>query len=326
MREITITRREEGQRLDKFLAKYLPLAPAGFIYKMLRKKNITLNKKKAKGDERVAQGDVISLFLAEDTIASFLGEGVGDREKKNAGTLPEGRLDILYEDDDIILINKPAGLLSQKSRPEDVSLVEYLHGYLLRSGAMTPEDFRMFKPALCNRLDRNTSGLVIAGKTIKGLQDMGERLKDRSMDKYYLCLVKGRIQKPLHLKGFLKKDEKRNQAEVSQSNNGGSPIETFYTPLDTNGRVTLLSVKLITGKSHQIRAHLAFTGHPIVGDYKYGESKLNEEFLKKYHVKGQLLHAYSVTFEDKTITAPLPPCFVRTLWGEGLKVKAAQGE
>ena len=312
MRQIEIHSNEAGQRLDKFLGKYLNKAPKSFLYKMLRKKNITRNGKKADGAELLATGDQIRFFLADDTIEKFREEVPEIR----AG----GMLDIIYEDADILVINKPVGMLSQKAKEGDVSLVEEVMAYTLASGRLTDEQLRTYKPAVCNRLDRNTSGIVIAGVSLYGLQHMSALLRERGLDKYYWCLVCGEVKESALIRGYLKKDEASNKVEVLRSEReGADPIETEYHPLKTNGRVTLLSVKLITGKSHQIRAHLASIGHPVVGDYKYGTETVNRRFCSKYVVRIQMLHARTVKVPGyPEWTAPLPELFARVLEAEGL--------
>ena len=180
MKEFTITKNEAAQRLDKYLKKLLPEASSGFIYKMLRKKNITWNGKKAAGSEKLAAGDCIRLYLADETFDKFSAY----RPQSTAGA--DGtRLDVIYEDEDILLINKPCGMLSQKAKPSDVSANEYLIAYLLASGAVTEESLRTFHPSVCNRLDRNTSGILTAGKSLKGLQELSAALKERTVNKYY---------------------------------------------------------------------------------------------------------------------------------------------
>ena len=259
MRLVTVTKNEAGQRLDKLMFKYMNLAGKSFIYKMIRKKNITLNGKKCDGSEKLAEGDEIRLFLAEETIEKF-SEVKIQKVKKTA-------LDIVYEDKDVIFINKPAGMLSQKAKDSDESLVEYLIDYLLGSGQLSKEELKSFRPSVCNRLDRNTSGLVAAGKSLLGLQVLSKAIKERTIGKYYLCIVKGVIDSPRRIQGWLLKNEKTNQVTVTKQRREGSlPIETEYVPMASDGHYTLLKVKLITGRSHQIRAHLASIGHPIIGD------------------------------------------------------------
>lgn len=290
MKEIVINENEAGQRLDKFLGKLLKEAPASFYYKMLRKKNIVLNGKKATGNEKLTAGDSIKLFLSDETFEKFAGK----RQTNDlAASVPNIALEIVYEDHDVLAINKPAGMLSQKAKKEDISANEYILQYLLESGTITRESLHTFKPSVCNRLDRNTSGILVAGKTLNGLQQMSKAFRERSMEKYYLAIVAGHISKPRRIEGFLKKDEKNNQVTIlSEPSNDAKPIITEYRPLKLVGQVTLLEVHLITGRSHQIRAHLASIGHPVIGDTKYGNPRLNREFLKNAGVTHQLLHAY----------------------------------
>ena len=312
MKEIVINENEAGQRLDKFLGKLLKEAPASFYYKMLRKKNIVLNGKKATGNEKLTAGDSIKLFLSDETFEKFAGK----RQTNDlAASVPNIALEIVYEDHDVLTINKPAGMLSQKAKKEDISANEYILQYLLESGTITRESLHTFKPSVCNRLDRNTSGILVAGKTLNGLQQMSKAFRERSMEKYYLAIVAGHISKPRRIEGFLKKDEKNNQVTIlSEPSNDAKPIITEYRPLKLVGQVTLLEVHLITGRSHQIRAHLASIGHPVIGDTKYGNPRLNREFLKNAGVTHQLLHAYRLFLADGTkIQADAPKEFERAL-------------
>ncbi len=293
MKLITVHKQEEGQRLVKLLGAYLKEAPNSFFYKMLRKKNITLNGKKADGTEKLKCGDEIRLFLSDETYGKFAGK-VQPKEK-----FPMAKLNIVYEDSNVIFINKPAGMLSQKSVPSDVSLNEYLLGYLEKSGQWKQEESKAFRPSVCNRLDRNTSGMVICGKSMAGLQQMAALLKDRSLHKYYLCLVKGVMTESQHLEGYLLKDENSNQVKIFQKETeGAAHIITEYEPLYTEGETTLLKVTLVTGKSHQIRAHLSSIGHPIIGDPKYGDRKVNAFFRETHGIKNQMLHAWKLTFPE----------------------------
>lgn len=293
MKLITVHKQEEGQRLVKLLGAYLKEAPNSFFYKMLRKKNITLNGKKADGTEKLKCGDEIRLFLSDETYEKFAGK-VQPKEK-----FPMAKLNIVYEDSNVIFINKPAGMLSQKSVPSDVSLNEYLLGYLEKSGQWKQEESKAFRPSVCNRLDRNTSGMVICGKSMAGLQQMAALLKDRSLHKYYLCLVKGIMTESQHLEGYLLKDENSNQVKIFQKETeGAAHIITEYEPLYTDGEATLLKVTLVTGKSHQIRAHLSSIGHPIIGDPKYGDRKVNAFFRETHGIKNQMLHAWKLTFPE----------------------------
>jgi len=329
MRIITVSQNEAGQRLNKLLEKYLNLAPKSFVYKMLRKKNITLNGKKCDGSEKLAHGDEIKLFLADETIEKF--------SKVSVQTVKKVSLDIVYEDDHVLFINKPSGMLSQKAKENDESLVEYVTDYLLDSGQLTREDLQTFRPGICNRLDRNTSGLVGAGKSLAGLQLLSEVWKDRTIHKYYQCIVAGKLEGQQEIQGFLKKDGRTNQVKVSKTELPDSlPIRTECEPLSTNGRYTLLKVTLITGRSHQIRAHLASIGHPIVGDMKYGDAKVNEEVRSRYGIRSQLLHSYKTVLpamreplsylSGKEVTAPLPQTFCRMMAGEGLLADSGVGK
>ncbi len=319
MQEIIVTANEAGQRLDKLLAKYLNEAPKSFLYKMMRKKNIVLNGKKATGNEKLAVGDSVKLFLADETIANF---------SKVQITKTNQKLDIIYEDENVLLVNKPVGMLSQKAEAKDVSLVEHVITYLLETKQITETELRSFKPSICNRLDRNTSGIVVAGKSLVGLQKMGEFFKERNLKKFYRCLVAGKVSRKQHIKGYLYKDEMTNKVIVSTEEMKDSlPIETEYYPLWSNENVTLLEVHLITGRTHQIRAHLASQGHPIIGDFKYGNRKINDKFKERYKLQSQLLHAYRLempicrdeleNISEKQFTASLPKLFVEILKKEG---------
>lgn len=312
MRELKITSREEGQRLDKILAKYLNKAPKSFVYKMLRKKNIKLNGKKATGNEKLSNGDQIHIYLAEDTINKF-------REEVKAGK-QKIQLHVLYEDENVIMVNKPWGVLSQKSKPEDISINDQIIPYALNKGLISKEQLQVVKPSICNRLDRNTTGIIICGISMEGLQTMAEMLKHRDMEKYYLCIVKGKLERSQKVSAYLKKDEKTNKVKVSKNEiPGASHIETAYESVMSNDQYTLLRVKLITGKTHQIRAHLASIGHPLIGDFKYGDRKINQEMRQRFGLKDQLLHCSEVVFPDnmkgcknlsvKSIKAPLPERF-----------------
>ncbi len=314
MKTIRVEKNEAGQRLDKLLMKQLNKAPKSFIYKMLRKKNITLNGKKAEGSEKIQINDEIKLFLSDDTMDSFT--------EAFHSTEVDYKLDVVYEDSNILVVNKPAGLLSQKALKEDISLVEHIISYLLATGQLKKEELQTFKPGICNRLDRNTSGLVVAGKTLLGLQTMSELFRERRLDKFYLCIVKGTVKDTQKITGYLKKDEKTNQVTVSDKySKGREPIQTEYRPLKYNDKYTLLRVKLITGKTHQIRAHLSSAGHPVAGDGKYGDKSINSELRKAFRLKHQLLHSYQLIFPEltgefeilsgKVLTAELPDYFIK---------------
>ncbi len=297
MREFYINSNEAGQRFDKYLKKLLALAPGSFVYKMLRKKNIVLNGKKADGTEKLQAGDTVRLFLSDETFEKFSANEKTSAEFQDLKSL-SGKLEVVYEDADVLIINKPSGMLSQKAEPSDISANEYILSYLIEKGELTEEMLKTFKPSICNRLDRNTSGLLAAGKTLKGLQEMSRAFKERTVCKYYRCIVKGEIHEDAYIKGWIWKDERSNKVEIFQSSAKElQEIETEYHPLKAANGYTELEVHLVTGRSHQIRAHLASIGHPIVGDVKYGDSKTNTDFRCHAQIPSQQLHAYRMDFE-----------------------------
>lgn len=317
MKEFRIKKNEENQRFDKYLKKLLPNAGSSFIYKMLRKKNITCNGKKASGNETLHEGDVINLYFSDETFDKFsMDEALLVKQFKNLEALNLKGLGIIYEDADILIANKPANMLSQKATDKDLSANEYLLGYLIREKSLTFEDYKTFRPSVCNRLDRNTTGLLLMGKTLKGSQELSEMLKERTAQKYYYAIVAGKVTKDEHLKGYLHKDEAKNKVTILTENSqiekeGADYVETAYRPLYSCELWSLLEVHLITGKTHQIRAHLSSIGHPIIGDLKYGKNEVNQRFKKEFQVKHQLLHAKRVILKDREYSAPLPEVFHR---------------
>ena len=340
-----ITDREAGQRFDKYLHKLLPEAGTGFLYKMLRKKNITLNGKKADGSEKTAAGDSVELFFSEETLQKFMGNDIPEEEhafeEYEKAFQKLCAVKIIYENDHILLADKPAGILSQKAEKGDLSLNEWLIGYLLHINFLKEKDLQMFKPSVCNRLDRNTSGIVLCAKSLKGAQLLGELLQNRTLHKYYQTFVKGQIREEQLIEGFLVKDAEHNKVSVrplvqeeyrtdkgKQKNEKQklnltkeSYIKTLYKPLQLYDEKTLLEVELLTGKPHQIRAHLASIGHPLLGDYKYGDRDWNNRYQSQCGVKSQLLHAYKVEFpkldkpfediSEKGFYAEIPEIFER---------------
>ena len=325
MQELHVTENEAGQRLDKLLAKFLNQAPKSFLYKMMRKKNIVLNGKKCTGNEKLKQGDSIKLFFSDETIEKFSAGTYAIPKKEKINMLP-----IIYEDEQVLLMNKPVGVLSQKAKDSDVSAVEILINYLIETNQLSKEQFRTFHPSICNRLDRNTSGILVAGKTLPALQEMNRFFKERTIAKYYRCLVKGRVIKNEdYIKGYLVKDQKTNKVSITKNKTEeGVPIETEYCVIQSNDEVSLLEVHLITGKTHQIRAHLASIGHPIIGDYKYGDKQINEMYRQAYGLKSQLLHAYRLEMpssngslaylNDKKFVAELPDKFIKICKDKGV--------
>ena len=295
MKEFIIGSNEAGQRFDKYLMKLLKDAPSSFIHKMLRKKNIVLNGKKSDGKDKLNINDNVKIFLSDETFNKFAG-----KESKKPLAKKDVNIDIIYEDSDIVLINKEPGILSQKADSKDDSINDRFIQYLINNGEVNSDSLKTFKPSICNRLDRNTSGLIIAGKSLTGLQVMASLLKERTLNKYYICVVKGIIKEKSYINGYLYKDEKSNKVIISdaQVNKNYSQIETAYYPLASNGKYTLLCVHLLTGKTHQIRAHLASVGHALVGDTKYGDRKINDYFNECYRLNHQLLHSYMLIFPN----------------------------
>ena len=352
MQVIEISRQMAGGRLDKLLLRFFDLAGSGFVYKMLRKKNILLNGKRAAGSEILQEGDSVTLFLADDTIRKFHSEregypdsGRGSDRDSDAGMadMPPLAPLIVYEDDNVLAVSKPAGILSQRSDRNQFSLNDMVREYLAGCG----ED-RMFTPGIANRLDRNTSGLVLAGKNPAAQRSLSLAMKDRGLHKFYDCLVKGVVTEGAVLQGFLLKDAGSNTVRVfgydESHPEDAQYIRTDYRVIDHSKGMdrsggpgcSLLEADLITGRPHQIRAHLASRGMPVVGDGKYGDREVNAWFRKRYGVKEQLLHAGRISFTQMTgildylngrvITAEIPGLFRKVLEGEGLCLRGSQGD
>lgn len=290
MKEIKITQKDEGRRLSKYLCALMKNETEGFVYKMLRKKNITLNHSKANGKEILQTGDILNLYFSEESYLKL----TGTTEAASLPSLDPNR--IVYEDQHLLIYNKPAGLLSQSDASKELSACEYLNSYLLKKGLSDPA----FHPSFVNRLDRNTTGLMLAAKDIKAAKELSGMLRDRTIKKEYLCLVKGRIEKPAELSAYLTQMDFCNKVSISESGNSKDRIETAYTPLRFYDKIngTVLCVDLKTGRKHQIRAHLAYTGHPVAGDGKYGDQSWNAQLKRDHAVTHQLLHSYRVTFTN----------------------------
>lgn len=311
MQEFIIQKEEAGQTVMKYLMRLLPEVSMGLLRKSMRKKNIVLNGKKIEGREKIAAGDSVKVWFSDETIEKFRGK----KEEAPKRDYPDFETWILYEDENIIIFNKPAGLLSQGDTSGAPSLNEALLSARESRAGVTP--------SICHRLDRNTSGLVIAGKTVRGLQEMNTLIKARSLTKVYQALVYGKTPPSGILKGYLVKDHERNQVRYTErAETDALPIETHYETLETveaHGCLfSLVRVHLVTGRSHQIRLHFSSIGHPLLGDRKYG-SRASLSASEALHIRRQLLHAASLTFpmltddfaylSDKTFTAPLPADF-----------------
>lgn len=319
------------------LFKLLPEAEKNFIYKMLRKKNITLNDKKASGNEALKSGDCIRIYFSDETYEKFAGAGAGKITPDENCT----RLDtqsIIYEDDDILLVNKPAGVLSQRAAADDYSMVEMIGHYLEEKGEYDSAGAAGFKPAVANRLDRNTSGIIAAGKSISGLKFLSDGFKSNTFKKLYLCIAKGELKDELMLNGLWSKSSHGNKVVIKDAGarpdggfprelfiKGNVPVQTQVSPVRSNGEATLCIVRLMTGKTHQIRAHLASVGFPLLGDYKYGDKAFNDRYKRLYGIEFQLLHAILLDIPGKgTFFAGLPDSFKRLLKGENLWVHGIQ--
>lgn len=308
--KITIGSNEGGQRVDKFLRKLLSDMPLSAIYKAIRKKDIKLNGGKVKEDYFLQEGDIIEL----SQYVKF------ETKKTEFIRVDSAGLKITYEDENMLLVEKwPGVLVHSNSNNGEATLTDYVLSYLNEKGEYRPEDEVTFTPAPCNRLDRNTSGIVIFGKNFESLKLLNEMIRDRSIDKYYIALVKGRIKEGLH-EAYIHKDEENNFSKIY--NEGGKDrkkISMRVKVIESVGIYSLIEIELITGRSHQLRAHLAHLGNPILGDSKYGDKKVNSFYHNKYGLSYQFLYAYKVIFKEcpekfsylknKTIAETLPPIF-----------------
>ena len=292
MREFTITKNDAGQRVDKFLTKAVPLLPKSLLYKYLRLKRIKLNGKRTAIDVRLAEGDLLQLYINDE----FFAPAPARYDFLKAGKA----LTIVYEDENVMLLDKKVGLLSHPDEGEYVdTLITRVQRYLYEKGEYDPENEHAFAPALVNRIDRNTGGIVIAAKNAEALRILNQKLKDREIEKYYLCVV---IGSPETESGtyvdYMIKDEKKNQVRVyDRPVEGGKTMKTKFRVLDRKNGLSLLEVELLTGRTHQIRAHLAFHGTPLLGDGKYGKNADNERFGG---YKKQFLYSYKTVFAFST--------------------------
>lgn len=288
MRELTVRKNDAGQRLDKFLTKAVKGLPTSMMYKLIRTKKIKVNRKRTEQKYMLCEGDTVQLFIRDEFF---------DSPEKDMGALSRitPKLSILYEDDNIILLNKrPGVLVHEDTDGADNTLIMHLKAYLYGKGEYDPENENSFVPALCNRIDRNTGGIVIGAKNAEALRVMNEKIRDGQINKFYLCLVHGIPKKKEDkLYAFLRKDSKNNTVEVRNSPFAGAKeIITGYKVLEAREDNALLEVELFTGRTHQIRAQMAAIGHPLVGDGKYG---VNRDERKKGY-KYQALYAYKLTF------------------------------
>ena len=291
MKELTIQHNDAGQRLDRFLAKAVPLLPASLAQKYIRIKRIKLNGARAERDTRLKEGDVLQLYINDEFF---------DKPKEDNAylTVASPKLNIVYEDDQILLVDKRPGLAVHPHDGAEYgrTLIDHIQAYLYQKHEWSPRSENSFTPALCNRIDRNTGGIVIAAKTAEALRVMNQKIKDREMDKRYLAIVEG-TPKPKEgsLKGYLFKDAKQNRVFVTDTPQPGSKsCQTDYRILSSANGLSLVECKLITGRTHQIRAQFAHAGHPLLGDGKYG--KLDKRFDRNY----QALYSYRLRFDFTT--------------------------
>ena len=292
MRELTIKATDAGQRLDRFVGKAVPLLPESLLQKYIRLKRIKLNGKGAKRDTRLSAGDTVQLYINDE----FFEKPREDNAWLKIGT---PKLDIVYEDENILLADKKPGVLCHSAGEWDYhTLIANIQAYLAQKGEWRPREENAFAPALCNRIDRNTGGIVIAAKNAEALRILNEKIRDREIDKFYLCAVHGH-PKPAEgrLENYLFKDAQKNQVYVRvRPEPGAKTAVTEYRVLRSKGALSLVECRLLTGRTHQIRAQMAHAGWPLLGDGKYG----SERFNKAYEEKGQALYSYKLRFDFPT--------------------------
>ncbi len=297
MKEFTISKNDAGQRLDRWLGKTVPLLPAALAQKYIRLKRVKVNGKGAQRDYRLCAGDLLQLYINDEFFDT-------PTEGNAFLSIFKPVLDIVYEDENIMVCNKRPGLLCHPDQGEYVNtLITHIQAYLYQKKEWSPRWENSFAPALCNRIDRNTGGLVIAAKTAPALRILNDKIRDREISKFYLAAVVGKMAPPSgELKGFLLKDEKKNQVAVYQKPvPGGKTAATRYQTLQVKNGLSLVECELLTGRTHQIRAQFAAAGHPLAGDGKYGQRRDNRRLDRK----GQALWSYKLVFDFPTVAGEL---------------------
>lgn len=292
MKEFTVKKNDAGQRLDRFVGKAVPLLPEALLQKYIRIKRIKLNGKGAKRDVRLAEGDILQLYINDEFFEK-------PREENSYLKVGTPRLDIVYEDENILLADKKPGVLCHSAGVWDYNtLIANIQAYMAQKGEWKPKEENSFAPALCNRIDRNTGGIVIAAKNAEALRILNEKIKDREIEKYYLCAVQGRPKPPRgRLENYLFKDAEKNQVYVkNRPEPGAKTAVTEYRLIASRGELSLVECRLLTGRTHQIRAQMSHAGWPLLGDGKYG----SERFNRGYGEKGQALYSYKLKFDFPT--------------------------
>ena len=292
MKEITVKQNDANQRLDRFVGKAVPLLPESLLQKYIRLKRIKLNGKGAKRDTRLAVGDVLQLYINDEFFEK-------PREENSYLKVGTPKLDIVYEDENILLADKKPGVLCHSAGVWDYNtLIANIQAYMAQKGEWHPREENSFAPALCNRIDRNTGGIVIAAKNAEALRILNEKIRDREIEKFYLCAVSGRPRPASgRLENYLFKDAKKNQVFIKDKPEPGCKTAvTDYRVLGRKGQLSLVECRLLTGRTHQIRAQMAHAGWPLLGDGKYGRERFNKDFGEN----GQALYSYRLRFEFPT--------------------------
>ncbi len=292
MKQLTVNKNAAGQRLDRFLLKTFPALSQGLLCKTLRKKDIKVNGTRVGADYRICENDIVTVYIKDELL-----------EEKKAGEddflTADSSLDIIYEDENILLVDKPVGMVVHEDNDNSRdTLINRIKSYLYQKGEYRPDEEFSFAPSLCNRIDRNTGGIVIAAKNAESLRILNQKVRDRELTKLYLCAVHG-VPEPREATktAYLFKNERENRVVISEKKTPQNrTIVTKYRVLEVNGGNSLLEVDLITGRTHQIRAHMAYLGHFLLGDGKYGSNKINRELGYPY----QALYSYKLIFKFTT--------------------------